>query len=194
MFVPLDGALVCFFWREYIWAVSRRKWGHPYSKHDSQNVWQQSVFSHFLSPLSTVFCGRLLASFRALLQHHPWWFLCKSAKIIWAIPVSVSTSHHAGYLQGICVLIWFVLLFFTLLHHLLCEIRTERSPSSTYLEDSNLSFQGHLHSEPMGTYMSMGFGIWWLSFSLCILLRESSETKTFLTDGKDSLCDCYCAY
>lgn len=154
----------------------------------SQNVWQQSVFGRFLSPLSRVFCGRLLASLRALLHHHPWWFLCKSAKvIIRAIPVclfpSPLASHHPGYLQGNPVLIGFVLLFFTLFDHLLFEIRTESSPPSTDLEDSNLSFQGHLRSEPMGTYTSMGFGIWWLSSSLCILLRESSETKTVLTDA-----------
>lgn len=67
-FVPLDGALLCFFWRECMWAMRRRKWGHPYSKHDSQNVWQPSVFGFFLSFLSTVCWGRQLASLWALLQ------------------------------------------------------------------------------------------------------------------------------
>lgn len=151
----LDGALLCFFWREYIWAVSRRKWGHPYSKHDSQNVWQQSMFGHFLPPLSPVFEEDSQQAL-GLFCRHPWCFLCKSAKInILPTPVSLFPcpfpSHTPGYFQGIPVLIWLVLLVFTHFHSLLCEVRTESSPSSINLEDSNLAFQGHLHSEPMGT-------------------------------------------
>lgn len=56
-FVPLDDALLCFFWREN-WAVGRRKWGHPYLKHDSKCLAAANV--HFLRALSTVFWGRQL--------------------------------------------------------------------------------------------------------------------------------------
>jgi len=50
-FLPLGGALLCFFWREYIWAVSVRKWGHPYSKHVSLKMFGSSQCLVIFFPL-----------------------------------------------------------------------------------------------------------------------------------------------
>lgn len=193
-FVPLDGALLCFFWRENIWAVSRRKWGHPFSKHDSLKMFGSSrcLVIFFLS---YTFWARQLTNLRALLQSHPWWFLRKSAKIITlAIPVyvSLSTSSTPSWMFSGDP---FPLLVSTFILHTfplsLCESRTANSPFSRNLKNSNLPFGGHLQSGPMGTWASMGFGIWWWSSSsLCILLGVGSKSVSywcFSPHGKESV-------
>lgn len=75
------------------------------------------------------------------------------------------------------------MLYLTLFHHLSWKIRVEISLSSINLKDSNFSFQGHLNSEPVETCTSMDFYILWLSSSLCILLKDYSETGNFLSDA-----------
>lgn len=172
---------LCFFWREYICTVWGRKWAHPYSKHDSQNVWQQLMFGHFPSPLCTDF----LENLKALLQH-PWWFLCKSARTnVLAMPICFPVCFFRAILDISRRFLFSsdLYCYFLLFHHLLCEIRVESSLSSINLEDSNLCFLGHLNSEPMWIKTSLDFGIWQLSSSLYILLEGSRETKNFLTDA-----------
>lgn len=104
-------------------------------------------------------------------------------------------SQSPGYFQGIPVLIWLVLLFFNDFYYLLCEVRTECSPFSTSLGESNLSFQGHLHFELMGTYFC---GFWHMIIFLIslyptetVLRNKEVSHRCFLLNEKDSLCDSY---
>lgn len=66
----------------------------------------------------------------------------------WPCPsVSVSFFHTILDISRGSVFSFDLCCYFLLFHHLLCEIRVERSFSSINLEDSNLSFLGYLNSK-----------------------------------------------